>query len=68
MTDRFVHNNEFNRDVIYQKLADISSKLEEEQEKSDEERNIARERELVYAQMIQGLKLNTLRSNGNLYF
>ena len=66
--DRFVHNNEFNRDVIYQKLADISSKLEEEQEKSDEERNIARERELVYAQMIQGLKLNTLRSNGNLYF
>ena len=66
--DRFVHYNEFNRDVIYQKLADISSKLEEEQEKSDEERNIARERELVYAQMIQGLKLNTLRSNGNLYF
>lgn len=66
--DRFVHNNEFNRDVIYQKLADISSKLEEEQEKSDEERNIARERELVYAQMIQGLKLNTLRSNRNLYF
>lgn len=66
--DRFVHNNEFNRDVIYQKLADISSKLEEEQEKSDEERNIARERELVYAQMIQGLKLNTLQSNRNLYF
>ena len=66
--DRFVHNDEFNRDVIYQKLADISSKLEEEQEKSDEERNIARERELIYAQMIQGLKLNTLRSNRNLYF
>ena len=66
--DRFVHNNEFNRDVIYQKLADISSKLEEEQEKSDEERNIARERELVYAQMIQGLKLNTLWNNRNLYF
>ena len=66
--DRFVHNDEFNRDVIYQKLADISSKLEEEQEKSDEERNIARERELVYAQMIQGLKLNTLWNNRNLYF
>ena len=66
--DRFVHNDEFNRDVIYQKLADISSKIEEEQEKSDEERNIARERELVYAQMIQGLKLNTLQSNRNLYF
>ena len=66
--DRFVHNDEFNRDVIYQKLADISSKIEEEQEKSDEERNIARERELVYAQMIQGLELNTLWNNRNLYF
>ena len=66
--DRFVHNDEFNRDVIYQKLADISSKIEEEQEKSDEERDITREKDLIYAQMIQGLKLNTLRSNRNLYF
>ena len=66
--DRFVHNDEFNRDVIYEKLADISSKLEEEQEKSHEERDITRERDLVYAQMIQGLKLNTLQNNRNLYF
>lgn len=66
--DRFVHNDEFNRDVIYEKLADISSKLEEEQEKSNEERDITRERDLVYAQMIQGLKLNTLQNNRNLYF
>lgn len=66
--DRFVHNDEFNRDVIYEKLADISSKLEEEQEKSNEERDIIRERDLIYAQMIQGLKLNTLQNNRNLYF
>lgn len=66
--DRFVHNDEFNRDVIYEKLADISSKLEEEQEKSNEERDITRERDLIYAQMIQGLKLNTLQNNRNLYF
>ena len=66
--DRFVYNDEFNRDVIYEKLADISSKLEEEQEKSNEERDITRERDLVYAQMIQGLKLNTLWNNRNLYF
>ena len=66
--DRFVYNDEFNRDVIYEKLADISSKLEEEQEKSNEERDITREKDLIYAQMIQGLKLNTLRSNRNLYF
>ena len=66
--DRYVHNHEFNRDVIYEKLADISSKLEEEQEKSNEERDITRERDLIYAQMIQGLKLNTLWNNRNLYF
>ena len=66
--DRFVQNDEFNRDVIYEKLADISSKLEEEQEKPNEERDITREKDLIYAQMIQGLKLNTLRSNRNLYF
>ena len=66
--DRFVHNDEFNKDVIYEKLADISSKLEEEKKKSNEERDVTRERELIYAQMIQGLKLNTLRNNRNLYF
>ena len=66
--DRFVHNDEFNKDVIYEKLADISSKLEEEQKKSNEERDVTRERDLAYAQMIQGLKLNTLQSNRNLYF
>ena len=66
--DRFVYNDEFNRDVIYEKLADISSKLEEEQEKPNEERDITRERDLIYAQMIQGLKLNTLWNNRNLYF
>lgn len=66
--DRFVYNDEFNRDVIYEKLADISSKLEEEQEKPNEERDITREKDLIYAQMIQGLKLNTLRSNRILYF
>lgn len=66
--DRFVYNDEFNKDVIYEKLADISSKLEEEQEKSNEERDVTRERDLAYAQMIQGLKLNTLQSNRKLYF
>ena len=66
--DRFVHNDECNRDVIYEKLADISSKLEEEQEKSNEERDITRASDLISAQMIQGLKLNTLWNNRNLYF
>jgi len=66
--DRFVNNNEFDRDVIFSKLAELSSKLEEEQAKDDNERDFERERELIYAQMIQGLKLNTLISNRNYYF
>ena len=66
--DRFVNDNEFDKDVIYNKLAEISSKLEEEQEKGDDERSFERERELMYAQMIQGLKLNTLLSNRNYFF
>ena len=64
----FNYNNEFDKDVIYHKLAEISSKLEEEQQKGEGERNIERERELMYAQMIQGLKLNTLFSNRNFSF
>ena len=66
--DRFVNNNEFDKDVIYNKLADLSSKLEDEREKEDNERNLEREKELIYAQMIQGLKLNVLFSNRNYYF
>ena len=65
--DRFVNNNEFDKDVIFSKLAELSSKLEEEQAKDDNERSRERERELIYAQMIQGLKLNTMFSNRN-YF
>lgn len=66
--DRFVNNSEFDKDVIFNKLAEISSKLAEEQEKNDEERNVEKERELIYAQMIQGLKLNTLFSNRRQFF
>lgn len=65
---RYVNNNEFDKDVIYDKLSDLSSKLEEEQEKNIEERDFNKERELLYAQMIQGLKLNTLFTNRNYFF
>ncbi len=66
--DRFVNNNEFDKDVIFNKLAELSSKLEEEVGKDDNDRDFEKERELIYAQMIQGLKLNTLFSNRNYYF
>lgn len=66
--DRFVNNNEFDKDVIFSKLADISSKLEEEQGKDITERDLDKERRLMYEQMIQGLKLNTMFSNRKMFF
>lgn len=64
--DRFVYNNEFDKDVIYNKLAELSSKLEEE--KSKGELNLERERELMYAQLLEGMKLNIFRPNRNMFF
>lgn len=66
--NQFSYNNDFDKDVIYNKLAEISSKLEEEQNKDKGERDKEKELRLMYAQMIQGLKLNTLFNNRNFYF
>lgn len=55
-----VGNSNFDRDVIYSKLAKISSELEKEQNKNLEERNREKEKELIYAQLIQGMKLNPI--------
>lgn len=66
--NQYNYNNEFDKDVIYNKLAEISSKLEEEQNKDKGERDNEKELRLMYAQMIQGLKLNTLFNNRNFYF
>ncbi len=66
--DRFVNNNEFDKDVIYSKLAKISSELEKEQSKDLEEIDKEREKDLIYAQLIQGMKLNTIASNRNMYY
>ena len=65
--DRFVNNNDFNKDVIYEKLADLSSKIEEEMGKDDNERSIERERELMFALMFEGIKLNTLSVKNDFY-
>lgn len=64
----FVHNNEFDKDVILNKLSEISNELEKERSKEASEKSLDRERELMYAQMIQGLKLNTLRTNSKIFF
>lgn len=64
----FVYNNEFDKDVILNKLSEISNELEKERSKEASEKSLDRERELMYAQMIQGLKLNTLRTNSKIFF
>lgn len=66
--DRFAYNNEFDKEVIYEKLAELSSKLEKERAKDEKERDYEKERELIYAQFIQGLKLNTMYTKMNMYF
>lgn len=67
--DRTFNNTEFNKDVICERLAEINSMLSEECEKPSEEMDKKRVSELVYAQMIQGLKLNTIQSKPqNFYF
>lgn len=57
--DKYTNDSDFNKDVIYSKLAELSEQYENEVSKSDEERDLERERELMYATFIQGLKLNT---------
>lgn len=63
-----IYNNEFDKDAVLSKLSKISSELDKERSKNQKERNIERERELIYAQMIQGLKLNISRPNWRFYF
>lgn len=66
--DRFVHNKDFNKDMIFEKISDITTQLEEEQSKDEEERDFEKEKKLIYAQWIQGLKLSTLSTGRNFYF
>ena len=66
--NRFVHDNDFDKDVIFEKLSEISSKIEDEEKKEGDERNEDKIRELIYAQWIQGLKLSTQTTGRNFYF
>lgn len=55
------YNETMNRSVVMEKMAQIGSMLHEEETKPKEERSEEKIRELMYAQMIQGLRLNTQR-------
>lgn len=66
--DRYFFNNDFSKDVIYEKMSKIMKELDEERKKGEGNIDLEKERELIYAQWIQGLKLNTLSTNRNFYF
>ena len=51
--------NEFDRNVIFDKMDRFQSLLDEEQEKPIEERDKQKEFNLMYAQFMQGLRLST---------
>lgn len=50
--DRFINNKDFDHDVICEKLSELN-------ERRNDETDAEKRRELIYAQMIQGMKLNT---------
>lgn len=66
--DRFSNYDDFNRGVIYDKMARLSRELKEEQNKDESDRDADKERELIYAQLIQGMKLNAIIGHRNMFF
>lgn len=55
----YEYNDEYNADTVINDINVIASELEKERRKPDDERSIDRERELIYAQFIRGLRLST---------
>ena len=57
MNNAFLH--EFTPEGVIEKMNKLDEQILEEQEKDVEERDRAREFELMYAKFIAGIKLNT---------
>lgn len=53
------YGNEFDRDVICDKLAEIEEKIQDEEEQEPSKEREDKIRELTYAQLIQGMRLCT---------
>lgn len=64
MDDIYGYNDEFAKDRILADIDAIAYELSNEQSKPDEERDKEREKKLIYAQFIRGLRLST----GNIIF
>ena len=52
-----MYNNDFTQEAIFEKMSKINRQLEKLNENGEIDRQ--KEKELLYAQFLQGLKLNT---------
>ena len=52
------YNKDFDKSEIINKMNDLSEQIKEEQTKDNDEYNKEKELELIYAQLIQGIKLS----------
>lgn len=59
MEDIYKYSEDFSADVVINDINVIAEELENERNKPDDERSAERERELIYAQFIRGLRLST---------
>lgn len=54
----YQYNKDFDKSDIINKMNDLSEQIKEEQAKDNDEYNKEKELELIYAQLIQGIKLS----------
>ena len=54
----YQYNTDFDKSDIINKMNDLSEQIKEEQTKDNDEYNKEKELELIYAQLIQGIKLS----------
>jgi hypothetical protein len=59
MEDIYKYNDDFSADVVINDINVIAEELDKERRKPYDERSADRERELIYAQFIRGLRLST---------
>lgn len=56
----YQYNKGFDKSDIINKMNDLSEQIKEEQTKDNDKYNKEKELELIYAQLIQGIKLSVL--------
>lgn len=63
MTDIYNYRDDFEVNRVIDRVNCIADELAAERAKAQDERDLDKERELIYAQFIQGLKLSTGQNN-----